>query len=50
MDGMDYRALVEITDAAGVVLAQPGETCERIAEPALIWLVAGGYIEPVEGD
>lgn len=49
MNGRDYRALVELTDASGVV-APVGETCERVAPQSLTWLLEQGLIEPVETD
>ncbi len=47
MDGKDYRARVDLTDASGVVAAV-GETCERVAAASLPWLLEQGLIGPIE--
>ena len=44
MKGADYIANERLTDAIGKVLAAPGETCARVPEKSLPWLLEGGHI------
>jgi hypothetical protein len=49
--GKDYRALVTIRgkqpDGSLLIVAEPGETCERVDPKSLGWLAEQGYITPV---
>ncbi len=45
---MSFRATVQLTDLAGHVLAEIGETCERVPEQSLGWLQEQGLIVPIE--
>ncbi len=44
MNGRDFVATVQITTKMGEVVAEPGETCERVREASLPWLLEQGYI------
>lgn len=44
MNGNEYRARVELTNAAGEIVAAEGETCERVAASSLPWLAEQGLI------
>jgi len=46
MNGKHYLAVVELTDQAGTVLAATHETCERVPESSLPWLLEQGLIVP----
>ena len=46
MNGTDYVAVVGLYTKEGKALAVPGETCARIPDESLGWLLEGGYIEP----
>ena len=46
MNGKHYLAVVELTDQTGAVLAAPDETCERVPESSLPWLLEQGLIVP----
>lgn len=48
LNGKDFRARVRLSTKADVTLAEPGETCERVATASLAGLLAGGHIEPVD--
>lgn len=48
LQGKDFRARVRLSTKADVTLAEPGETCERVAAASLPGLLAGGSIEPVD--
>lgn len=47
MEGLNYRACVELTDKVGAVVAAVGETCERVNPTSLPWLAEQCLIEPV---
>lgn len=44
MKGCDYIAVVELSTKAGVTLAAPGESCARVADASLPWLLEQGLI------
>lgn len=44
MSGKQYVAMVRLSDRAGAVLADIGETCERVPESSLAWLIEQGLI------
>ena len=44
MTGKDYVAKTPIWNAENVIVADIGETCERVAPESLGWLLAGGHI------
>ena len=46
MSGKDYVAQTRLTDRAGEVLAEVGETCERVPASSLLWLVDQGLVIP----
>jgi hypothetical protein len=46
MNGADYVATERLTTKAGDVLALPGDTCERVPESSLPWLVEQELIVP----
>lgn len=54
MNGRDYVALRRLSDAGGRIIAEVGETCERVPAPkgggtkadALAKLIASGKIAP----
>lgn len=49
MNGADYIAMTRLTNKAGdVVLAEYGETCERVPEASLPWLIEQNLIVPRE--
>lgn len=48
MNGTDFRARVELTNKAGQLLADVGQTCERVDPNSLPWLLAQGLIEPTD--
>lgn len=50
MKGSNYRAKVELTNKAGDVLAAVGETCERVPDVSLPWLLEQQLIEPVQAE
>ena len=41
----DYVAVDRITDTAGVALAHPGDTCDRVPQADLAWLLEYGHIK-----
>ena len=46
-EGAAYRAVVRLTAKnASVVLAEVGESCERVPESSLPWLIEQGLIVP----
>ena len=45
--GANYRATVRLTGRGGVVVAEVGETCERVAPQSLGWLIEQGLIAPI---
>lgn len=47
MTGAEYRATVRLSTKDDVTLAEPGETCERVPDASLAWLLTQGLIEPV---
>lgn len=47
LNGEDYRALVELTNKAGTVVAAVGATCELVDPSSLGWLLRDGLIEPI---
>lgn len=47
VEGLNYRACVELTNKSGAVVAAVGETCERVHPDSLGWLCAQCLIEPV---
>lgn len=48
LQGKDFRARVRLSTKADLTLAEPGETCERVATASLAGLLAGGHIELVD--
>ena len=46
MTGSDYRTTTRLTDDAGAVLAEQGETCEAVPSESLPWLIEQGVIVP----
>lgn len=48
VEGLNYRARVELTDKAGTVVAAVGETCERVNPESLGWLSDQRLIEPAD--
>lgn len=46
MKGADYIALRRLSTKDDRTLAMPGETCERVPESSLPWLLASGKIAP----
>lgn len=46
MNGSDFCARVELTNKSGHVVADIGETCERVDPSSLPWLLEQGLIEP----
>ena len=44
----DHVAVDRITDAAGDVLAQPSDTCDRVPQEDLAWLLEYGHIKARE--
>jgi hypothetical protein len=49
-EGKDYVARAKLWNKAGVIVAEPGETCERVPAESLWWLVEQGYIALQESD
>ena len=49
MTGKDYVAKTTIWNAKNEVVADIGQTCERVAPESLGWLLAGGHIAPGAG-
>lgn len=47
MRGIDYVAVQRIYNKVGTVMADVGETCERVAEVSLSWLEEKGAIRHV---
>lgn len=47
MHGQEYVAQVALYNKAGVQVAAPGQTCERVAASSLATLLAIGWIVPV---
>jgi hypothetical protein len=45
--GAAYRAVVRLTNKAGAVLADVGDTCEKVPALSLRWLLEQGLIVPV---
>jgi hypothetical protein len=50
MTGSNYRAMTAISDAENRVLAEIGQTCDRVPAEALDGLLACGAIELVKTD
>ena len=48
MTGKDYVAKTTIWNKEGEIVADIGQTCERVAPESLGWLLAGGHIGAVE--
>ncbi len=48
MNGRDYIAQGRLTDKAGDVVAEAGETCERVSAQSLTWLAEQGLIRPID--
>lgn len=46
LDGRAYVAGTRLTARDGVVLAAPGDTCERVNPASLPWLLERGHIAP----
>lgn len=46
--GWHFRAETRLTTKAGEVLAEIGESCERVPETSLAWLREQGLIVPRE--
>lgn len=46
----DCVAVVEVTAKDGTLLAAIGETCERVPDAALAWLLECGAVVPVHAD
>jgi hypothetical protein len=44
--GADFVARTTITNAAGEVMAAPGESCARVNPVSLPWLLRDGHIAP----
>jgi hypothetical protein len=47
MTGKDYVARTTLWNRAGDVVAEVGETCERVDPNSLGWLLADGHITPI---
>jgi hypothetical protein len=47
LNGKDFRARERLTSKAGDVLAEIGETCDRVPDSSLGWLERCGHIERV---
>jgi len=43
----DWCALVRLTTKGGAVLADVGETCERVPASSMTWLIAQGLVTAV---
>lgn len=48
--GADCVAVVELTDKQGALVAAVGETCDRVPDAALAWLLECGAVVPVHAD
>ena len=46
MTGAYYVARARLSDKAGETLADVGETCDRVPDSSLPWLLESGLIEP----
>ena len=44
----DYVAVDRITDLAGDALAMPGDTCDRVPQADIAWLLEYGHIKAKE--
>lgn len=42
----DWRAQVRLTNKAGTVFADVGETCDRVPAASMPWLIDQGLVKP----